>query len=63
MKNTDGALGPICHYCGGYGFTNTMEARRSASCPHCLGSGVDKDAVLQRRLASIEARIGAVEQR
>ena len=43
VKNNRGALGPICNYCGGYGFTNilTQTGGGSAGCPKCLGSGVE----------------------
>lgn len=51
--NTDGAKGPICNYCGGYGFTNVATGG-SAGCQRCLGSGVDERLVLERRLTRLE---------
>lgn len=37
-KNTKGDLGPICNYCGGYGFTNGLKG--SSTCPDCHGDGI-----------------------
>lgn len=44
QKNNRGTLGPICNYCGGYGFTNLLSDKggSSASCPKCGGSGVEQ---------------------
>ena len=58
-KNTDGTLGPVCGYCGGYGYTNVVTGG-SAGCPHCLGSGVDERILLRERLDRLEAQIMAV---
>ena len=38
IKNSRGQLGPICNYCGGYGFTNGIKG--SATCPDCRGDGI-----------------------
>ncbi|MDE2100935.1 MAG: hypothetical protein KGL39_27055 [Patescibacteria group bacterium] len=43
QKNNRGTLGPICDYCGGYGFTNMLNdmGGRSAGCPKCFGTGIE----------------------
>jgi len=61
FKNTSGELGPICNNCGGYGYTNTMSRDgSSATCIHCLGSGIDERAVTAQRLADLEAKLAAL---
>lgn len=40
IKNTRGKLGPICNYCGGYGFTNGIN-KASSSCIKCGGDGIE----------------------
>lgn len=60
-KNTDGTLGPICNTCGGFGFTHTLvNGGGSAGCPHCLGTGVDRQEQTERRFAAVEARLDAI---
>lgn len=39
-KNTDGKIGPICKWCGGYGFLNNMKGG-SEGCTKCEGTGID----------------------
>lgn len=41
-KNTRGELGPICNFCGGYGFTLAFGTEgNSKGCPRCFGTGVE----------------------
>jgi hypothetical protein len=61
MKNTDGKLGPICGYCGGYGFTNSLAPGTSAGCARCGGSGIDRERQLEERLQGIERRLALLE--
>lgn len=39
-KNITGELGPICNYCGGYGYTNGLGGN-SSGCPRCNGDGIE----------------------
>src|SRR5258708_7979971 len=39
-KNLRGILGPICSYCAGLGFTNSVTGG-SLSCRRCEGTGIE----------------------
>jgi len=41
QKNTRGDLGPICNFCGGFGFTLTIGGTGSAGCQRCGQTGVE----------------------
>lgn len=47
LKNQDGHLGPICGYCGGYGFTNSLKSGESSGCRRCNGGGVEPPDLFQ----------------
>jgi hypothetical protein len=57
QKNNRGTLGPICDYCGGYGFTNMLSDKggSSAGCSRCGGTGVEQPtpAELQNQINTI----------
>lgn len=40
IKNLKGELGPICSYCAGLGFTNTITGG-SAGCMRCMQTGIE----------------------
>ena len=62
-KNFDGSLGPICNYCAGLGFTNTLGGQ-SAGCPKCDQTGVKPTSPyeLQRQIDEIRENIGLIIQ-
>lgn len=55
QKNSDGHLGKICNYCGGYGFTNLITGS-SAGCPKCNQTGVELVSVeeLQKQIDELK---------
>lgn len=58
-KNNRGHLGPVCNYCGGYGFTNMLSdsGGKSASCPRCYGTGVEPVNVNQLKADIDELKV------
>ena len=59
VKNSDGHLGTICNYCGGYGFTNVVTGG-SAGCPKCDQTGIQpiSSSELLERIKELEAKLG-----
>lgn len=65
QKNTTGELGPICNYCGGYGFTLAFgTASSSAGCPRCFGTGVEPVNTwqLQTQVIDIAKQLNELKQ-
>lgn len=58
QKNSDGHLGDICNYCGGYGFTNIVTGG-SKGCPICDGNGIKpvSNEELVKRIKELEEKL------
>lgn len=64
-RNRDGALGPACKWCDGWGFM--LGIQTSGSCHRCNGSGVERtafdDPAVKAYLARIRAEIKEAQAR
>jgi hypothetical protein len=58
QKNSDGHLGKICNWCGGYGFTNVITGG-SRGCPKCDQTGVEpvSNEELLNRIKELESKL------
>jgi hypothetical protein len=59
-KNVRGALGPICNYCGGYGFTLAFgQTGNSKGCTHCDQTGVEpmSNIDIQRQIIKLNEQL------
>ena len=60
QKNSDGHLGKICNWCGGYGFTNNITGG-SSGCHKCNQTGVElvSNEVLSKKINDLENKLKA----
>lgn len=60
VKNQRGEQGPICAYCGGYGFTNSIVGTNvSPGCLRCHGTGIEPPDLyaMAQRLDALESTL------
>ena len=58
IKNSNGKLGKICNYCGGYGFTNNITGG-SGGCIKCGQTGIEtvSNFELQKKIKELEMEL------